>query len=178
MLKLAVAVVLMTCGMAYMANMVLESAMMLVINFRVLHLKSILLLCMNICFEEKCHHLATWKHPVTIELHMIDYLVMYYRQQVLCTDVQVMRGANCWSDHLMDRAKMRFHLHHREKMPAKLHQIAVRRLPRAQIREVYDEKVMDYLLLEPHDSDVSTEHSWATLKKCTKGSTLLHWSVL
>ena len=48
-------------------------------------------------------HLATWRHPATKEMHMIDYIVMWSNQRMFCTDVQVMRGGTCWTDHRMIR---------------------------------------------------------------------------
>ena len=39
-------------------------------------------------------------------LHMIDYIVMRAEQRTLCRDVQVMRGATCWTDHFMDRGRI------------------------------------------------------------------------
>ena len=56
---------------------------------------------MNTWFTKKPMHLATWKHPATKQSFMIDYIVMRAGQRKLCTDVQVMRGATCWSDHHM-----------------------------------------------------------------------------
>jgi len=37
---------------------------------------------------------------------MIDFVVMRSSQRMCCLDVQVMRGANCWTDHYMVRAKL------------------------------------------------------------------------
>ena len=37
---------------------------------------------------------------------MIDYVVMLDSQQRLCTDVQVMGGANCWTNHQMVRVNV------------------------------------------------------------------------
>ena len=65
---------------------------------------------MNTWFTKKSIHLATWKHPATKQSHMIHYVVMRAEQRMLCTDVQVMRGASCWSDHHMVRVKVRIGL--------------------------------------------------------------------
>ena len=62
---------------------------------------------MNTWLKKKPHHLSTWMHPATKRWHMIDYFIMRAKQRVLCTDVQVMRGATCWTDHQMIRAKVR-----------------------------------------------------------------------
>ena len=49
-------------------------------------------------------HLATKKHP------MIDLIVMRAAQRVICRDVKVMRGANCWTDYKKVQAKLRVQL--------------------------------------------------------------------
>ena len=61
---------------------------------------------MNTRFAKKEIHLGTWMHRATKCNHMIDYIVMRASQHKLCTDVQVMGGANCWTDHQMVRAKV------------------------------------------------------------------------
>ena len=71
---------------------------------------------MNTWFKKKPHHLSTWMHPATKQWHMIDYIIVRAKQRVLCTNVQVMRGATCWTDHQMIRAKVRMsypHTNHR-----------------------------------------------------------------
>ena len=42
-------------------------------------------------------------NPATKRCHMIDFVVMRAEQRVVCRDVQVMRGTNCWTDHLLAR---------------------------------------------------------------------------
>ena len=61
---------------------------------------------MNAWFEKKHIHFGTWMHPATKRYHMIDYVMMRASQRRCCMDVQVMRGANCWTDHQMVRAKV------------------------------------------------------------------------
>ena len=48
-----------------------------------------------------------YEFVVTKKHHVIDLVIMRARQRVFCTDVRVMRGANCWSDHRMVRDKLR-----------------------------------------------------------------------
>ena len=67
---------------------------------------------MNTLFEKKPALLGTWMHPATKRCHMIDYAVMCANQRMLGTDVQVMRGANCWNDHRLVRAKVYMKLFH------------------------------------------------------------------
>ena len=41
---------------------------------------------------------------------MIDLVVLWAKQRMCFTDVQVMRAANCWSDHKLVRAKLQLEL--------------------------------------------------------------------
>ena len=87
-------------------------------------------------FTKKSTHLATWKHPATKQSHMIDYVMMRAEQCVLCTDVQVMRGASCWSDHHMVRVKVRVGLPRQRKKRTTL-SFAVHTLHCKEQREAY-----------------------------------------
>ena len=121
---------------------------------------------MNTWFEKKQHHLATWKHPATKPSHMIDFVVMRAAQRFFCTDVQVMRGANCWSDHAMVRTKVRIHFPRLKKAPANTLPLAVHALQREEIRDTYQQKLTECLFEQAHDSDGSVEQNWETLKNC------------
>ena len=57
------------------------------------------LMMMNTCFQKKPVHLGSWMHLATKRCHMSDFVVMRTSQRKYCLDVQLMRGANCWTDH-------------------------------------------------------------------------------
>ena len=61
---------------------------------------------MNTFFEKKDIYKQSWQHPGTKVWHCIDYVIMRQSQRRRCVDVQVMRGAECWSDHKMVRARL------------------------------------------------------------------------
>ena len=61
---------------------------------------------MNTCFEKRDIYKRTWQHPGTKQWHCIDYILMRQNQRRRCVDAQVMRGAECWTDHRMVRAKV------------------------------------------------------------------------
>ena len=54
---------------------------------------------MNTWYQKKQIHYGTWMHPAMKLHHLIDFVVMAFSQWMYCLDVQVMRGANCWTDH-------------------------------------------------------------------------------
>ena len=54
---------------------------------------------LNVCFQKKSIHLGTWVHPVIKLCRIIDFVMMRNSQRKCCLDAQVMRGANCWTDH-------------------------------------------------------------------------------
>ena len=62
---------------------------------------------MNTWFRERKQYMSTWQHPATKKWHLIDYVVLRKSQYSVCTDVQVMRGANCWTDHRLVRMRVR-----------------------------------------------------------------------
>ena len=62
---------------------------------------------MNTWFQKIPIHYGTWMHSATKLHHMTDFVVMRSSQRMCCLDVQVMKGANCWTDHCMVRAKLR-----------------------------------------------------------------------
>ena len=61
---------------------------------------------MNTWFQKKEIHQGIWTHPATKKCHVIDFVLMKASQRVYCRDVRVMRGANCWTDHELVRAKL------------------------------------------------------------------------
>ena len=107
-----------------------------------------------------------WKHPATKQSHMIDYIVMWADRCSFYTDVQVMRGANCWSDHSMVRAKVRIHFPRLRKTPARTLPIAVHALWLGRNREAHQQKITEHLSKWPLDPEQSIEKNWKTLKSC------------
>ena len=63
------------------------------------------LLIMNTWFQKKQIHYSTWTHPASKLCHMIDFIVIRQSQRMCSINVQVMRGANCWTDHYLVRAR-------------------------------------------------------------------------
>ena len=122
---------------------------------------------MNTWFQKKEIHLNTWMHPATKKWHMIDFLVMRATQRIYCRDVRVMRGANCWTDHKLVRAKLNI-----EVLPNKKRKgtgripLAIHDLRMQAKREEYQEAIRQQLTTKSFDPQKSSEQNWDALKYC------------
>lgn len=121
---------------------------------------------MNTWYQKKAIHYGTWMHPATKKHHLIDFVVMRADQRRCCRDVQVMRGANCWTDHRMVRAKlclgvMRFGRKQSRPLP-----LAVHKLDSQQVRDEYRELLESVLQnsLEGHEETI--EEKWRRMSMC------------
>ena len=121
---------------------------------------------MNTWFAKKDIHLATWQHPATRQQYMIDYVLMCAGQRTVCTDVQVMRGASCWTDHHMVRAKLRVGLPRWRKIRVSALPVAVHTLHAEKQRDAYERKLDEVLHDNPHNTNGAAEYNWGTLKEC------------
>ena len=61
----------------------------------------------NTFFRQKKEHKATWFHPRSKHGHMIDFIITRRRDLRNFCKVRVMRGAECGTDHMMVRAKLK-----------------------------------------------------------------------
>ncbi|XP_065197607.1 uncharacterized protein LOC135829129 [Sycon ciliatum] len=61
---------------------------------------------MNTWYKKRRSKRGTWTHPATRQVHLIDYVIMRTAHCCYCRDVGVVRGALCWTDHYMVRAKL------------------------------------------------------------------------
>lgn len=61
----------------------------------------------NTLFHQKPKHKVTWTHPRSKQGHLIDYVIVRRRDICDLSSVRVMRGATCWTDHNLVRAKLK-----------------------------------------------------------------------
>ena len=52
---------------------------------------------LNTFFQKPDYKRGTWMHPATRKYHMIDFVLMRHPQRRYCTDVSVVRSANCFT---------------------------------------------------------------------------------
>ena len=62
---------------------------------------------MNTIFNKRSNLKHTWQHPGTKRWHCIDYVLFKQSQSRKCTNVEVKRNAECWTDHRLLEADIR-----------------------------------------------------------------------
>ena len=95
-----------------------------------------------------------------------DYVVMRAEQRVSCADVQVMRGANCCSDHYTVRVRVKIELPRQQKKRPSALPFAVHTLRSVEKRCTYQQNLDQQLCEQPHTPGRSAEHNWSSMKRC------------
>ena len=62
----------------------------------------------NTCFPKRAIHKQIWQHPRSKQWHCIDYAIVRKTHRRRCMDVNVMRGAQCNTDHMTFKMKLQF----------------------------------------------------------------------
>ena len=62
----------------------------------------------NTMFKHKGDHTTTWMHPRSKQWHLLDYAITRKRDFQDINNVQSFHGSECWTDHALVRAKVRF----------------------------------------------------------------------
>ena len=125
---------------------------------------------MNTFFEKRDIYKQSWQHPGTKVWHCIDFILMRQSQRKKCVDVQVMRGAECWSDHRMVRAKIR--VDYRPQRKAKrgagsMKQLNMSQLRCERVRSEFDNN-LSQLLDRKWSACSSVQEKWELLVNSTK----------
>ena len=81
---------------------------------------------------------------------MIDFVVMRAEERVVCRNMQVMKGANCWTDHKLIRAKLKVTVPHSAKRIEKISlPLAIHKLKTPAKRDEYHEVLEQHWLATP-----------------------------
>ena len=122
----------------------------------------------NSLFYQKKEHKATWFHPQSKHGHLLDYIVCRRSDLRNFCKVKVMRGADCDTDHLMVRAKLKVSIRRKSRFNG------VKVPKRIDISRLKDTDVRDALKSEFDQTDFSG-CDWGSFKKLVydKGSETL-----
>lgn len=96
------------------------------------------------CFEKKNIHKCTWQHPGSKKWHCIDYVMMRQKQRRCCSDVTGVHSAQCWTDHILLRARLQL------KLPQKVAKGKTKR--RFAVASLHDENVRKEYIKGAHDA--------------------------
>ena len=122
------------------------------------------LVVLNTVFQKKDIHKVTWQHPGSKQWHCIDYVIMRQSQRFMCCDVSVLRSADCWTDHKLVRAKLRFSVSVKRSGVSGRTRFAVGRLKDSEIRAEYQERVCT-AVESGWDNTKSVSEMWGVLSE-------------
>lgn len=112
----------------------------------------------NTVFRQKNKYKGTWMHPRSKHWHMIDYIITRKRDMQDMNTVKVMRGAECWTDHRLVRAKLNLKIRNKFKCKS----ITTKRL---NVERLISQETRDSLsLLINHLEPLNQENPWDDFK--------------
>ncbi|XP_063598682.1 uncharacterized protein LOC134775152 [Penaeus indicus] len=120
----------------------------------------------NTVFKHKDAHKVTWMHPRSKHWHLLDYIIT--RQQDLgnILDTRALRGADCWTDHILLRCKAPFTIHKSvKKKPSCIkRKLDVSQLKCSNVQKTLQEQLCEQLPALPVDTD-TPEHAWRKFRE-------------
>ena len=127
----------------------------------------------NTLFQLPDIHKATWMHPHSKHWHLIDYVIIRRRDIQDVRITRAMRGADCWTDHLLLRSRLSFSIasrHRRQKADIKL-KLDIQRLSDPETKETPVTNLADHLESLPAEED--PEVAWANFRNTVYDSAKL-----
>ena len=121
----------------------------------------------NTLFQQPEIHKATWMHPRSKHWHLIDYVITRRRDisDILCT--RAMRGADCWTDHVLLRCKVNFHVmrKHRRQVTSVKRKLDVNKLGNPAVQGSLCNAFINHFQELPQEtSNIDVESEWATFR--------------
>ncbi|XP_072178194.1 craniofacial development protein 2-like [Diadema setosum] len=118
----------------------------------------------NTLFQLPDIHKTTWMHPRSKHWHLIDYVIIRRRDIQDVRITRAMRGADCWTDHLLLRCKLSFSIasrHRRQKSDVKK-KMDVQKLNEPNTKEALITNLANQLEHLPAEEDY--EKAWANFR--------------
>lgn len=123
------------------------------------------LLITNTMFQLKDIYKGTWRHPRSKHYHMLDYIIVKQRDHLDVQITRVMRGAECWTDHLLVRCKLALRIRPASRRQAPKKKLNCAALKNETIRQELASavtiKLAETLPMQSNDSGI--EDTWKHL---------------
>ena len=118
----------------------------------------------NTLFQLNDIHKATWMHPRSKHWHLIDYVITRRRDIQDVRITRAMRGADCWTDHLLLRCRLSFSIvSRRRRQQANVKKkLDVQKLCKPEIKETLVTNLAKQLEHLPTEGDI--EKAWANFR--------------
>ncbi|KAL8621011.1 hypothetical protein ACOMHN_043502 [Nucella lapillus] len=125
----------------------------------------------NTLFEQPEIHKVTWMHPGSRHWHLIDYIITRRRdiRDILIT--RTMRGADCWTDHILLRCRAAFRLarKHRRQASDVRKKLDVKKLKEPHEQQALKDAFADSLPPVPQADD-DIEAAWSSFRDAVYNS--------
>ena len=119
----------------------------------------------NTLFKQPDIHKATWMHPRSKHWHLIDYVITRRRDMNDIRVTRAMRGADCWTDHMMLRCKASFRIasRHRKQPSSVKKKLDVKKLDDPQVQDALRESLARNLQQLPQNA-TNLEAAWSSFR--------------
>ncbi|MEM7289519.1 MAG: hypothetical protein AAF412_03965 [Pseudomonadota bacterium] len=99
---------------------------------------------------------TSWKHPRSKRWHLLDYIITKRRDLKDIKVTRAMRGASCWTDHNLIRAKLCLHVKRKQRHHCQVtRKFAVQKLENPTTAEYFNNTFREAL-----DKSTHPQHSW------------------
>ena len=119
----------------------------------------------NTIFQQPDIHKVTWMHPRSGHWHLIDYIITRRRDIKDIRITRAMRGADCWTDHVLLRTRAAFQIQrrHRRQAGSTKRKLDVKRLTDPDIQESLGKALADNLRTAQQDNS-EVEDAWTSFR--------------
>ena len=119
----------------------------------------------NTVFQQPDIHKVTWMHPRSRHWHLIDYIITRRRDLKDIRITRAMRGADCWTDHILLRTRAAFQLlrKHRRQAGCTKRKLDVKKLTDPVIQETFS-KALSENLGTIQQTHTELEEAWASFR--------------
>ena len=127
----------------------------------------------NTLFQLPDIHKGTWMHPRSKHWHLIDYVITRRRDIQDVRITRVMRGADCWTDHLLLRSKLSFSIasRHRRQQADIKKKLDVSKLRKPEMKEALVTNLENKL--QHLSAEGNVEKDWANFRDAVYNSSKL-----